>query len=174
MAKQIGIFKIIGTIGDITFYEMDGEFYARKKSSLDRKRVRKDPRFRRTMEEAIGFGKASAATLEVYWALPAEQRGHGVYGRLTWRMRKLMREGKDAEQAKLELMKEFGSASEKSMQKTNQKNLQKSDFTKQLLKQVFAADGDDCKESIPPNKSIHVSVSEEMHKRLLSDIPVFI
>ena len=85
-----------------------------------------------------------------------------------------MREGKDAEQAKLELMKEFGSASEKSMQKTNQKNLQKSDFTKQLLKQVFAADGDDCKESIPPNKSIHVSVSEEMHKRLLSDIPVFI
>jgi hypothetical protein len=59
MAKQIGFLKITGTLGDITFYELDGEFYARKKSSLDGKRVKKDPRFRRTMYEAGEFGKAS-------------------------------------------------------------------------------------------------------------------
>jgi len=141
MAKQIGIFKIIGTIGDITFYEMDGQFYARKKSSLDGKRVKKDPRFRRTMEEAIAFGNASAATREVYWALPAEQRVHGAYGRLTGRMRRMMRAGKTAKEAQLQLLRELCAEAVVPAQHDAPKKSKQYDFAEQLLKDVFAAEG---------------------------------
>lgn len=43
MARQIGDIIITGTIDDITFYEMDGKGYARHKSSLTGKRVKRDP-----------------------------------------------------------------------------------------------------------------------------------
>jgi len=137
MAKQIGIFKIIGTIGDITFYEMDGEFYARKKSSLDGKRVKIDPRFRRTMEEAIGFGKASTATRAVYWALPEEMQVHGFYGILTGRMRKLMRAGKTAKEAQLQLLRELCAEMGVPAKQDAHRDSKHDDFAEQLLKQVF-------------------------------------
>ena len=141
MAKQVGIFKIIGTIGDITFYEMDGEFYARKKSSLDGKRVKIDPKFKRTMEEAIGFGKASTATRAVYSALPAEQRLHGVYGRLTGRIRKLMREGRTAKEAQLQLLRELCAEAGALAPKSVPMNSKRDDFAEQLLNDVFTAEG---------------------------------
>jgi hypothetical protein len=50
MAKQIGEFKITGTYDDVTYYEMEGQYYARKKSSLKGARVKKDPRFKRTIQ----------------------------------------------------------------------------------------------------------------------------
>ena len=137
MAKQVGIFKIIGTIGDITFYEMDGEFYARKKSSLDGKRVKKDPKFKRTMEEAIGFGKASTATRAVYWALPGEMQVHGFYGILTGRMRKLMRAGKTAKEAQLQLLRELCAEAGVPAQQDAPMDSKHDDFADQLLKQVF-------------------------------------
>jgi hypothetical protein len=146
MAKQIGFLKIIGTIGDITFYEMDGQFYARKKSSLDGKRVKKDPRFKRTMEEAIGFGKASAAAREVYWALPAEQRLHGVYGRLTGRMRKLMRAGKTAKEAQLQLLHELCAEAGALAQQDVPMDSKHDDFAELLLKDLFAPGG-----NMPPD-----------------------
>jgi hypothetical protein len=34
MAKQIGDIKITGTYDNVTYYKMDGEYYARSKSSL--------------------------------------------------------------------------------------------------------------------------------------------
>ena len=139
MAKQIGIFKIIGTIGEFTFYEMDGEFYARKKSSLDGKRVKRDPKFRRTMEEAIGFGKASTATRAVYWALPAELRVHGFYGILTGRMRKLMRAGKTAKEAQLQLLRELCAEVGVTAQQDAHMNSKHDDFADQLLNEVFGS-----------------------------------
>jgi len=137
MAKQTGIFKIIGTIGDVTFYEMDGEFYARKKSSLDGKRVKKDPRFRRTMEESIEFGKASAATREVYWSLPVEMRVHGAYGRLTGRIRKMMRAGKTPKEAQLQLLFELCAEAGVPARQEALKKRRHDDFAEQVLKQVF-------------------------------------
>jgi len=137
MAKQTGIFKIIGTIGDITFYEMDGEFYARKKSSLDGKRVKRDPRFKRTMEEAIGFGKASAAARAVYWALPEELRVQGFYGILTGRMRKLMREGSTAKESQLQLLRELCAEQEVPIQQEVPISSKPEGFADELLRQVF-------------------------------------
>ena len=142
MAKQIGIFKIIGTIGDVTFYEMDGQFYARKKSSLDGKRVKKDPRFKRTMEEAIGFGKASTAAQAVYWALPEEMRVHGFYGRLTGRMRKLMRAGRTAQEAQLQLLRELCAEQGAAMQQGAPAGSKPEGFADRLLRQIFNGPGE--------------------------------
>jgi hypothetical protein len=165
MAKQIGFLKIIGTIGEITFYEMDGEFYARKKSSLDGKRVKKDPKFKLTMEEAIGFGKASAATREVYWALPAGLRGHGVYGKLTGRMRKLMREGRTAEEAQLQLLYELCAEHSIPEQQDAPKKRQVDGFADQLLKDFFAPEVNMLSDDVSLKKkryAIHKAISREM------------
>jgi hypothetical protein len=142
MAKQTGIFKIIGTLGGITFYEMGGEFYARKKSSLDGKRVKKDPRFRRTMEEAAGFGKASAAARAVYWALPEELRVHGLYGILTGRMRKLMRAGRTAQEAQLQLLRELCAEQGAAMQQGAPAGSKPEGFADRLLRQIFNGPGE--------------------------------
>ncbi len=138
MAKQTGPLQITGTIGGITFYKMDGQFYARSKSSLDGRRVKKDPKFRRTMQEAGEFGKASKAARELYWQMPAEKRKHGMYGRLTGKMRKLLKAGKSLKEAKLALMQEPDMAPVADMQKPVQKNIPATEFTEQLLQKVFA------------------------------------
>lgn len=55
MAKQIGPVFITGTIGDICFYKMDGQYYARMKSSLSSKRVK---RIKAGKEEIIPWEEA--------------------------------------------------------------------------------------------------------------------
>jgi hypothetical protein len=59
MAKQKGIIKLRGTIGDITFFKTkDGDMFAREKSSVDGDRILKDPAFIRTRENGKEFGAA--------------------------------------------------------------------------------------------------------------------
>jgi hypothetical protein len=159
MAKQTGFLKIIGTIGDITFYEMDGEFYARKKSSLDGKRVKRDPKFKRTMDEAIGFGKASAATRAVYWALPEELRVHGFYGRLTGRMRRLMRAGKNAKEAQLQLLRDLCAEQGTTVEKDVVRKSQFDGFADQVLKKIFK----------PSENSTHEQRPQHNLRQWLSD-----
>jgi len=61
MAKQKGIIKLKGTIGDITFYKtMDGHL-ARGKGGVDASRIQNDPNFQRTRENGEEFGRAGAA-----------------------------------------------------------------------------------------------------------------
>jgi hypothetical protein len=176
MAKQTGIFKIIGTIGDITFYEMDGEFYARKKSSLDGKRVKKDPKFKRTMEEAIEFGKASAATRAVYWALPEEMRVHGFYGILTGRMRKLMRAGKTANEAQLQLLHELCAEAGAIGQQDAPGKSQADGFADHLLSEVFAV-GSNTQPDVSSPKKNFVAVPQKIAQEILfadgGDFPVW-
>jgi hypothetical protein len=52
MAKQVGPHYLEGTIGDVTYYALDGQHLARKKSSLTGKRVKKDPSFANTRRYA--------------------------------------------------------------------------------------------------------------------------
>src|SRR5436309_392521 len=99
MARQAGNLKIIGTIDGITFYKMKGDYYARTKSSLDRKRILKDPSFQRFRECSKVFGKASKLASQLYKLFPKEMRKHGVYGKLTGEFNLLFREGKTSEEA---------------------------------------------------------------------------
>lgn len=62
MAKVNSIFKIKGTLGQLTFYEDQyGTPRVRQKSSLDRERVLNDPAFVRTRENSREFGSANTA-----------------------------------------------------------------------------------------------------------------
>ena len=44
MAKQVGPVKIVGTIGGLTFLEVNGKHIVKEKSSLKGTKVKKSPR----------------------------------------------------------------------------------------------------------------------------------
>lgn len=61
MAKQKGIIKLKGTIGDITFYKTQDGHLAREKGGIDANRIKNDPAFQRTRENGSEFGRAGKA-----------------------------------------------------------------------------------------------------------------
>ncbi|QBQ41272.1 hypothetical protein [Sphingobacterium psychroaquaticum] len=69
MAKQSGIIKLKGTIGDITFYKSQDGYLAREKGGVDRARIMSDPKFQRTRENAAEFGQAGKASKLLFGAL---------------------------------------------------------------------------------------------------------
>lgn len=93
MAKQSGEHKITGTYDDITFYEMNGQHYAREKSSLTGKRVKKDPAFKRMMALAEIFACANKIVSMVYAKLPAKEKGREVRYSMIRRARKMVEAG---------------------------------------------------------------------------------
>ena len=50
MARQVGIIKLEGGIGDISFYKTKDGHLARTKGGVDGKRIANDPAFQRTRE----------------------------------------------------------------------------------------------------------------------------
>lgn len=58
MAKQSGIIKLEGTIGDISFYKSSEGYFAREKGGVDANRIANDPAFQRTRENGQEFGRA--------------------------------------------------------------------------------------------------------------------
>lgn len=62
MAKQSGIIKLKGSIGDITFYKSQDGFLAREKGGVDKERFQSDPNFQRTRENASEFGSAGKSS----------------------------------------------------------------------------------------------------------------
>jgi hypothetical protein len=110
MAKQIGDIIITGTIDDITFYQMDSQGYARKKSSLTGKRVKKDPRFKRTMESARRLGRGSQLASKVYRSLPRAEQVYALFKELK-RMAVLgIKEGKNEAEV-LKLLEQYPATS---------------------------------------------------------------
>ncbi|MCU7549227.1 hypothetical protein OCK74_08875 [Chitinophagaceae bacterium LB-8] len=61
MAKQMGIIKLKGTIGDITFYKSQDGYLAREKGGVDGDRIATDAAFERTRENGAEFGRAGKA-----------------------------------------------------------------------------------------------------------------
>ena len=61
MAKQKGIIKLKGTIGDITFYKTQDGYLAREKGGIEASRIANDPNFQRTRENGAEFGAAGKA-----------------------------------------------------------------------------------------------------------------
>ena len=93
MAKQTGIIKITGTVDNICFYKLEREYYARQKSSLSGKRVKKDPAFAETMKYAKLLAIASRIGSVVYRSLPKEKRERKLYQQLTGRAMQLLKKG---------------------------------------------------------------------------------
>ena len=58
MARQKGIIKLKGTIGDISFYKTTDGHLAREKGGIEKNRIMTDPAFQRTRENGSEFGRA--------------------------------------------------------------------------------------------------------------------
>ena len=71
MARQKGIIKLKGTIGDITFYKTQDGHLAREKGGVDANRIKNDPAFQRTRENGSEFGRAGKAGKVLRLALRA-------------------------------------------------------------------------------------------------------
>jgi len=71
MARQKGIIKLKGTIGDITFYKTQDGHLAREKGGVDASRIKNDPAFQRTRENGSEFGRAGKAGKVLRTALRA-------------------------------------------------------------------------------------------------------
>jgi hypothetical protein len=61
MAKQSGIIKLEGTIGDIAFYKSQDGILARAKGGISADRIQNDATFQRTRENGEEFGRAGTA-----------------------------------------------------------------------------------------------------------------
>jgi hypothetical protein len=59
MAKNIGLIKISGKVGDLQFFQKDGKTYVGLTSSVSKDRILKDPAFKRTRENMAEFGAAA-------------------------------------------------------------------------------------------------------------------
>jgi len=108
MAKQAGTIKINGTIGDICFYRLHEEHYARTKSSLSGKRVKHDPAFKGTMKYAALLACASKIASVIYKRLPKEQKSRKKYQAMTGQAMQLIKEKMNIETV-IELMSKDGS-----------------------------------------------------------------
>ena len=98
MARVYAPFPMTSTIGDLTFYMMDGVNYVRIKSSLTRKRVLKSPDFRKTRLYAGFMAQASKIGSVIYQALPHDWRQGWMYRAFTGEALQLLKEGKTVEE----------------------------------------------------------------------------
>jgi hypothetical protein len=113
MARQAGKIKIEGrTFGRLVFYKMNGGYYARTKSSLTGKRVKKDPRFQSTMRSAGFLGRASKLGSAIYKALPKEKRQFWMYRAFTGEAMMMIKQGMMEEEIKELMMKRYAPVEE--------------------------------------------------------------
>lgn len=61
MAKQKGIIKLTGKIGDLSFYKTQDGYLAREKGGVDGDRIKNDPAFIRTRENGAEFGSSASS-----------------------------------------------------------------------------------------------------------------
>jgi hypothetical protein len=98
MAKQANGMRFRGTVGETTYYVMEGKGYARSKSNLTSKRVMKDKKFEKTRQYASSMGLASKIASPVYKALPLEVKGRWLFRAIAGEAASLLYEGKTEEE----------------------------------------------------------------------------
>ncbi|WP_282038209.1 hypothetical protein [Saccharicrinis aurantiacus] len=92
MARQKGVIKLEGRVGDLSFYKSGGDYLARTKGGVDGDRIKKDPAFARTRENGAEFGRAGKASKllrGVFKAPIAMTADKKVASRLTTQMLKV-------------------------------------------------------------------------------------
>lgn len=89
MARQKGIIKLKGKIGDLSFYKTQDGHLAREKGGVDASRIANDPAFIRTRENGAEFGSSASSGKLVRSALRTMLMTAGD-NRVTSRLTKLM------------------------------------------------------------------------------------
>lgn len=94
MAKQKGIIKLEGTIGDITFVKTKDGYLAKQKTTVNGTRIATEPAFQRTRENNSEFasaGKAVKIFRKTFRLLIQNSKDHRVTSRLTKEMMKVIK-----------------------------------------------------------------------------------
>lgn len=95
MARQDGIIKLKGQIGDLTFYKTRNGYQARQKTGVDGDRILNDPRYQRTRENMAEFGRATKAgklMRTAFKTLTSQLADRKITNRLSKRMVEVIRE----------------------------------------------------------------------------------
>lgn len=103
MARQTGIIKLKGTIGDITFYKTKDGYLARQKGGIDKERFLNDPKFQRTRENAEEFGRAGKSSKTLCTAIrPVLNKTHDsrMISRLVRSMMKVIKSDMTSDRGK--------------------------------------------------------------------------
>ncbi len=94
MARQKGVIKLEGRIGDLSFYKSGGDYLARSKGGVDGDRIKNDPAFARTRENGVEFGRAGKASKLLRNALKvpiSKSADNRVASRLTTNLLKVIK-----------------------------------------------------------------------------------
>ena len=71
MARQTSLIKALGRVDNLSFYEQEGSYRARRKTGVDSKRYLNDPAYANTRASSGRFGRASTLVSLVYrYVLP--------------------------------------------------------------------------------------------------------
>ena len=97
MAKQMEGF-IEGTIDDITFYKMGGEYYARMKTSLTGKKFWKHRSFEGSRRSCGRFGRGNKLASLVYNEIAEERREYSLYCKMKSAAIRMIKIGKTEEE----------------------------------------------------------------------------
>ena len=62
MARQVGIIRLTGGVGNLSFYKSQDGYLVRKKSGVSRERIMSDPAYARTRENIAEFRRGALAT----------------------------------------------------------------------------------------------------------------
>lgn len=82
----------MGTIDNICFYKLEGQYYARSKSTLDGRRVKKDMAFTKTMDHAKLLSTSSKIASEIYRTLSKEKKGRKIYQKIVGQVMQQLKE----------------------------------------------------------------------------------
>ena len=130
MAEQIGIIKLRGTFGNLTFYPWGRKHFVRLKSSLTRRRVKESPEFERSMQSSARMGRGSKLASKVYRAVKTKPN-RPLFQRITGDATLLFKQGVTCEEAETILMNKYQEKAkrvvkkEMSIEKTTHRALQK-------------------------------------------------
>jgi hypothetical protein len=104
MARQVGPNFIVGTIGNLTYYKMNGKYYVKAKTVHNKRRIKTDKCFALTRRNASWFGMASSLASEAYHPLYFDLRDkERIYTPLLARSVELVRMGLSKEEVLLQL-----------------------------------------------------------------------
>jgi hypothetical protein len=101
MARQAGPLFITGTIDDLVFYKLGDNYYVRSKgepTSTTKKRLKHDKGYALLQLKRSEFGRASELVKSMYYTLPLEVRKQGLFGTLTGKAVRWLRQGKSEEE----------------------------------------------------------------------------
>lgn len=93
MARQKGIIKIEGTVGDLTFYRSGDGYLVREKGGISAERIATDPAFQRTRENGAEFsaaGKAGKTLRNAFRTALMNGKDRRVASRLTKEMMRVI------------------------------------------------------------------------------------